>query len=79
MLKITLIIPTYNRYTYLKRALISVYKQTLQPNEIIVIDDGSCDDTKQIILDFPDIVYIYQKNSGVSCARNTGIKKAKYE
>ena len=78
-MEITVVIPTYNRYTLLKRAITSLYSQTCQPKEIIVVDDGSTDDTSQIQNDFPDIIYIYQKNRGVSAARNVGIQKASCE
>jgi len=78
-LGISVIIPTYNRYELLKRAISSVLAQTYLAEEIIVVDDGSNDTTSQIQNDFPSVKYIYQKNSGVSCARNLGIKKAKYE
>ena len=73
-MKVSVIIPTYNRYELLKRALISVFAQTHQPKEVIVVDDGSTDNTSQIKKDFPNIIYIYQKNKGVSSARNIGIK-----
>jgi len=75
-MNISVVIPTYNRYGFLKRAIESLYAQTYQPSEIIVIDDGSNDNTSQIVQDFPNIIYIYQKNSGVSSARNRGIKNA---
>ena len=78
-MNITVIIPSHNRYELLKRALYSVYTQTFLPKEVIVIDDGSTDNTHQIKKDFPQIKYIYQKNSGVSSARNTGIKNASFE
>ena len=78
-MEISVVIPTYNRYEVLKRALISVYAQRHQPKEVIVIDDGSIDETSKIINQFPDIKYFYQNNSGVSSARNLGIKKAKFE
>ena len=78
-MQISVVIPTYNRYEFLKRAITSVVAQTASVAEIIVVDDGSCDDTAQIVKDFPSIIYIYQKNSGVSSARNVGIEKAKYE
>ncbi|WP_304542836.1 glycosyltransferase family 2 protein [Sulfurimonas microaerophilic] len=71
---ITVVIPTYNRYRFLKRAITSVLAQTYQPKEIIVVDDGSIDETFQIQTDFPQIKYIYQENKGVSSARNIGIK-----
>jgi len=76
---VSVVIPTYNRYIYLKRALTSLYNQSLPPNEVIVVDDGSTDNTSQIKDDFPAIRYFYQKNSGVSSARNLGIKKASFE
>jgi len=73
---ISVIIPTYNRYEVLQRALNSVYSQTHKPKEIIVIDDGSTDNTSQIQNLFPQIKYYYQENSGVSSARNLGIKNS---
>ncbi len=78
-MQISVVIPTHNRYEFLKRALASVLSQTYQPSEIIVIDDGSTDNTSHIKQDFPSIKYFYQKNGGVSSARNLGIKKASYE
>lgn len=76
---ITVVIPAYNRYELLKRALRSVYTQTYQACEIIVIDDGSTDNTSKIIQDFPSINYIFQNNGGVSSARNLGIEHASCE
>lgn len=78
-MNISVVIPTYNRYEVLKRALNSVYAQTYQPSEVIVIDDGSTDNTSQILQDFSSIIYKYQKNSGVSSARNLGISLCKNE
>jgi glycosyltransferase involved in cell wall biosynthesis len=77
--KVSVVIPTYNRYEVLKRALESVYAQTYQPQEVIVIDDGSTDVTSRIQQDFPSIIYRYQKNSGVSSARNLGISLCSHE
>ena len=74
-MNISVVIPTYNRYELLKRAISSLYAQTYLPQEIIVINDGSTDDTHQIKKDFPNIIYIYQENRGVSSARNVGIKR----
>jgi glycosyltransferase involved in cell wall biosynthesis len=79
-MKISLIIPTYNRCAPLKRALNSVLQQTLAPDEIIVVDDGSTDDTATMIKkDFPHVTYLWQENKGVSAARNKGIQHAKSE
>ena len=75
-MNISVIIPTFNRYEVLKRALTSVYAQTDPPFEVIVIDDGSTDTTQEILQYFPNIKYFYQNNAGVSSARNLGIKKA---
>ena len=75
---VSVIIPTYNRKHTLKRAIQSVYMQSLPPFEIIVVDDGSNDGTREWVKQkYPDIKYIYQKNSGVSSARNKGIKIAR--
>ena len=76
---VSVVIPTYNRYVLLKRAIASLYSQTYLPKEIIVVDDGSTDNTKDIQKDFPNIIYIYQENRGVSAARNVGIQRAKNE
>lgn len=80
MIDISLVIPTYNRASLLRRALESVALQTQLPDEIIVVDDGSTDDTAEMIKkEFPGVVYIHQNNSGVSAARNMGIREASYE
>jgi glycosyltransferase involved in cell wall biosynthesis len=76
-LKISIIIPTFNRIEFLQKALDSVMMQTYQPLEVIVVDDGSTDDTQSILhAHYPNIKYHYQKNQGVSSARNSGLKIA---
>jgi glycosyltransferase involved in cell wall biosynthesis len=75
-MQISVVIPTYNRYEFLKRAVKSVLSQTNPPNEVIIIDDGSTDTSSQIQKDFPTIQYFYQTNAGVSSARNLGINNA---
>ncbi|MEA3512624.1 MAG: glycosyltransferase family A protein [Campylobacterota bacterium] len=77
-MKISVIIPTYNRAGFLKKTIQSILNQTYKVNEIIIVDDGSTDTTKDILKQFENnIIYIYQNNSGVSSARNKGLKYAK--
>ena len=74
---ISVIIPTYNRAHLLPRSLDSILSQSCLPTEIIVVDDGSNDDTSALMTSvYPEIVFIQQSNIGVSCARNVGIKSA---
>lgn len=76
-MQISLIIPTYNRCSTLKRALDSILQQTVPPDEIIVVDDGSTDGTENMLSrEFPQVSYIAQVNKGVSAARNRGIQRA---
>jgi glycosyltransferase involved in cell wall biosynthesis len=75
---ISVIIPTFNRVDFILQAIRSIQNQSKSVDEIIVVDDGSTDGTKELLQD-EDIAYIYQKNSGVSSARNRGIKEARYE
>lgn len=77
-MKISVIIPTYNREKHILQAIKSVKEQSVQVDEILVIDDGSDDNTKELLKNEP-IRYIYQQNAGVSSARNKGIKEAKNE
>ena len=76
MAEISIIIPTYNRAHTLGRAIASVLNQTHGNFEIVVIDDGSTDQTKRLMKEFKDRVgYIrHDHNLGVSAARNTGVK-----
>ena len=74
---ISVIIPTYNCGACIKEALDSVLTQTFTDHEVIVVDDGSTDNTRGVIGSFGEKVrYIYQENKGVSAARNTGIRNA---
>ncbi len=72
--KVSVVIPTYNFAQYITEAIISILNQTYKNIEIVVVDDGSTDDTKDVLKPLSDrIKYIYQENSGPSRARNTGI------
>lgn len=74
---VSVIIPTYNCGHLISRAIESALAQTVPVSEIIVVDDGSTDDTKEKLRKFPAIVkYCYKQNGGVSSARNLGIKNA---
>lgn len=76
-MKISVIIPTYNcNKEYLKEAIESALHQTYKPFEVIVIDDGSTDDTKDFVTHYADqgVTYLFQENAGQSAARNYGIK-----
>ena len=77
-MKISVIIPTYNRRNTLERAIDSVLSQTFKPFEIIIVDDGSEDGTRNWVQEaYPSIKYIYQSNNGVSSARNKGIRSSR--
>ena len=77
-MKISVVIPTFNRISLVARAIDSVLKQSLNPYEIIVVDDGSDDGTSEMIQNkYKSIKLNQQQNNGVSAARNNGIKHAK--
>lgn len=73
---VSVIIPVYNGEKYLADAIDSVLRQTYAQIELIVIDDGSVDKTADIARAYPEVIYIYQKNSGNGIARNVGIANA---
>ena len=74
--KFSVIIPVFNREKFIHRAIESVLNQSYKNFELIVVDDGSTDETPNIIKKYP-IKIITQKNRGVSAARNAGIKASK--
>ncbi len=77
---VSVIIPVYNGERYLAEAIDSVFAQDYHPFEIIVVDDGSVDDTADIAKLYKDDVrYIYQSNQGHAAAKNTGISVAEGE
>lgn len=83
MIGISVVIPTYNRSTFVDRALVSVQRQTLACDEIIIVDDGSSDETSAGISRFKKecqlpVRYFFQENKGPAAARNLGIRKARF-
>jgi glycosyltransferase involved in cell wall biosynthesis len=76
---VSVIIPVYNGARYLRAALDSVFAQTYRPFEVIVVDDGSSDDSGVIAQSFAEVRYIRQTNQGVAAARNHGIDVARGE
>ncbi|OGO23189.1 MAG: hypothetical protein A2144_11180 [Chloroflexi bacterium RBG_16_50_9] len=76
MPKVSVITPTYNRAHLISQSIQSVLNQTFSDFEIIIVDDGSTDNTREVLDSFKDprIKYTWQENGGPSVARNTGIK-----
>jgi O-antigen/teichoic acid export membrane protein/glycosyltransferase involved in cell wall biosynthesis len=80
MAGITVVIPTFNRAHLIGRAIESVLKQTFKPSQIIVVDDGSTDGTREVCGKYAGAIeYVHQANGGVSQARNHGIQLARHE
>lgn len=78
-LSISVIVVTFNRAKSLQDTLLSLARQERQPDEVIVVDNTSTDNTKEIVLSFRNklnIKYIYEKRRGIPYARNTGVKNA---
>lgn len=76
---VSVIIPVYNGGRYLRAALESVFAQTYRPFEVIVVDDGSADDSGAIAQSFAELRYKLQANQGVAAARNHGLEAARGE
>lgn len=74
-MKVSVVIPTYNAAAFVVEAVLSVLAQTCPPHEIIVVDDGSTDDTAGRLKGLP-ITVIHQANAGVAMARNAGVAAA---
>lgn len=76
---VSVIIPVYNGSQYVKTAIDSVLEQTFRDVEIIVVDDGSTDNSKSVVSPYVQsgrVKYLYQANGGLSAARNAGIRAA---
>ena len=82
-MKVSVVVPVYNVEKYLKRCLDSIFNQTYKNIEIILVNDGSKDNSRDICEEyeknFDNIVLINQENGGLSAARNTGLKYVKGE
>lgn len=76
--KISVIVPAYNAGKYIGEAIKSILDQTISIHEIIVIDDGSTDNTKEVVSNFP-VRYFYQTNKGTAAALNAGIEQSSGE
>ena len=75
---VSVVIPNYNYATYVREAINSVLAQTYPNIEIIVVDDGSSDDSRTTIASYGDkIIGIFQQNQGVSATRNNGVKASR--
>ena len=78
--RVSVIIPVHNGETHIQEAVTSVLKQSYKPYEVIVVDDGSIDQTASIIKGLEgNVKYIYQDNNGTAAARNKGIEAAEGE
>jgi glycosyltransferase involved in cell wall biosynthesis len=73
---VSVVIPCYNGAAYLAEAIASVYHQTYPHIELILVDDGSTDDTAAIAARYPNAHYFYQSNQGVAVARNRGLQES---
>ncbi len=79
-MKISVVIPLYNREKFISRAIESILNQTHSIDEIIVVDDGSSDNSLEVLKEFENkIKIITQENRGVSSARNRGIKESSFD
>ena len=80
-MQVSVVIPTYNRAAFIAEAVRSVREQRFQDFEILVVDDGSTDETAQIVqaVGDPRVRYLYQNNRGVAAALNTGWRAARGE
>jgi glycosyltransferase involved in cell wall biosynthesis len=73
---VSVIIPCFNQARFLDDALASVMAQTYPHYEVVVVDDGSDDNTQEVACRFPGVRYVRQRNAGLSAARNTGLRRS---
>jgi glycosyltransferase involved in cell wall biosynthesis len=70
---VSVVVPVYNNADFISETINTIHEQDYQPIEILMVDDGSTDDSAILIQQFPDIRYIHQNNKGPGAAKNTGI------
>ena len=74
---VTVIIPTYNRASLIGQTIENMLAQSLKPHEVLVVDDGSTDNTREVVASFgPRVRYLHQRNQGPAAARNAGFAAA---
>ena len=73
---VSVVIPCYNQAHFLGEAIESVLSQTYPRHEIVVVDDGSTDDTAEVACRYPEVRLIRQENGGLSAARNAGLSQS---
>src|SRR5438045_4181238 len=76
---VSVIMPVYNGAAYLAGALASISAQTYPRYELVVVNDGSTDDSAAIVQSFPNVRYVYQENQGIAAARNFGVSFSRGE
>ncbi len=76
---VSVMMPTYNNAKYIRQAIESVYAQNYKNIELIVVDDGSTDNTQKIVKEYNDIKYFYIEHKGIPFARNTALENSKGE
>jgi glycosyltransferase involved in cell wall biosynthesis len=74
---VSVVIPCFNQAHFLGDAIASALAQTYAPVEVIVVDDGSTDDTAAVAARFPGVRYVHRENGGLSAARNTGFRESR--
>ena len=73
---VSIIIPCYNQARYLADAIKSALAQTHSPVQVVVVDDGSVDNTAEVASHYPNVCFVRQRNQGVAKARNTGFHRS---
>jgi glycosyltransferase involved in cell wall biosynthesis len=74
---VTVVVTCYNQGHFLRESIGSILSQTRLPDEILIVDDGSSDNTRDEARRFPEVIYIRQDNSGLAAARNTGLSRSR--